>query len=383
MGRFFCYNKSVSETINIVDPNTSGFDDLANNFENTTIVAPERKTNPVLMEKYEAAESKEILKNSIIDGDPFLLGGKYYKLNSEVLDHVGLGPKEKLMVEGTEIGLSGSFKVDDSRDAILGYVKTDEGYRVRSYYRSNSQGVWRCLPDYVRDSDGKVSWYGKAHGEESLTLPIKMQAALSEIALEGSRELDDEGFKGLPNFILAGTAKVYDSKRDYMNIYYDKNNVNDLDKELNPKPTMLPVEVDARKWFDGHAEPAGIDIKGPARPNFSKKLMDWESNASLYGHLKNSVYGSYDRRYNYVVSEDDNGRCFISHIERSGKITSYGLRSEWVSAEQITVPLYEYPKQDHGCGDFYDEKGRYVGMWKNYLSKLKVIQEYKASEAKK
>jgi len=42
----------------------------------------------------------------------------------------------------------------------------------------------------------------------------------------------------------------------------------------------------------------------------------------------------------------------------------------------VVTPLYEYAKNADGYGDTGDMRMNYQGMWKNYLSKMGVIQEY-------
>jgi hypothetical protein len=53
-----------------------------------------------------------------------------------------------------------------------------------------------------------------------------------------------------------------------------------------------------------------------------------------------------------------------------------GVRKKWVKGENLTTPAYEYFTQDGGYGNTSKTNGRYVDMFKNYLSKVPVIQEY-------
>ncbi len=320
-------------------------------------------------ERYDGNEREKIMREAVIDGDPFLLNGQKYMLSVEALRNLGLEPQEKMVLEGREIGLSGHFKIGN-RDAVLGYVRTDNGYKVRGYYRSNSQGTWRYLPDYVTDggTGSGADWYGKGYTEEMTTLPSEMQKTLSEIAEKEQIHVEQ---KTSPEFVLVGTAKVWNSKDEYREALHNHRLRGDIYQEINPRP-----EVNFGQMSNVKNAPESINIPGAMQPNFEKSEMEWDSNASLYGHLKNRVYESYDKKLKYTMSEDDWGRCFVSNIEAGGKVTSCGVRSEWVSGGDVVTPLYEYASQDGGYGDKSDVRRGYRCMWKGYLSKMKMIQDY-------
>lgn len=107
-------------------------------------------------------QSREMLRRARVDGDPWHQNGQNYELTPTILNAEGLGPNYLTNVEGQDIALSDIFELLDGRAATLAYVPTDDGVKVRSYYRSNSQGVWRYLPDYVRDVQGGGQLSGMA-----------------------------------------------------------------------------------------------------------------------------------------------------------------------------------------------------------------------------
>ncbi len=324
-----------------------------------------------MLEDCTDAEKALMLKNAVIDGDDFIYQGKNFKLTPDMLKNVGLSPERKTMLGDMEIGLSGCFSVG-GRDTIIGYVKSDDGYKVRGYYRSNSQGVWRYLPDYVPGENGNLAWYGKGYAEEMLTLPCEMQVALSKAAEKARVPVEQ---KTLPSFILAGTAKSWPDKATYIQAMHARALKGDLYRETAATP-----EVDFGKVSTIKQAPEAVSITGLVQPNYGKELMSWGSEAKIYGRLKNRVFESYDKKLKYVISEDTSGRCFVSSIETSSKPTSCGTRSEWVSGGDVETPLYEYPKQADNYGDTGDIRGRYQGMWKNYVSKMKIIQDYLATK---
>ncbi len=310
------------------------------------------------VERYSDAEREKVMHEAVVDGDPFFLNGQSYQLSPQILDDLGLAPREKMAFDGAEIGLSGSFKVG-SRDAIIGYVKTDEGYKVRGYYRSNSQGAWRYLPDYVTDNgvDDGIEWFGKGYTEEMMTLPAEMQKTLSEIVQEGPLHV-----RTAPGFVLAGTAKVYASKDKYREAVDNHALVGDVYQEVDMQPAVNFGVLSLNKNI-----PESVDVRGAYLPDFRHEKMEWKSESGLYGSLTNRVYESLNKGIKYTMSEDAQGRVFISSIETAGKITSTGLRKEWVSGGDLVTPLYEYASQDGGYGDPNDVRGKYRSMWKNYF----------------
>ena len=76
------------------------------------------------------------------------------------------------MVDETEYLVSDSYTLPGGRNAAIVYVKDGANYVARSFYKSNSSSSWRMLPNYVLNSNGKISWYGKAFGEDSFNSPI-------------------------------------------------------------------------------------------------------------------------------------------------------------------------------------------------------------------
>jgi len=99
-------------------------------------------------------QGRELLRQARVDGDVWQERGRNYQLTPTILEADGMEPKYVTNVEGRGIALSDVYELPGGRSAVEAYVPTENGVKVRSYYRSNSQGVWRYLPDYVRDPQG-------------------------------------------------------------------------------------------------------------------------------------------------------------------------------------------------------------------------------------
>lgn len=318
-------------------------------------------------ENYTDAEKEQILQQAIVDGDDFVFQGQKFKLTPEILKDTGLSPEYKMMLGETEIGFSSCFNAN-GKDTVIGYVRTDDGYKVRGYYRSGSQGVWRYMPDYVAGGNDGLSWYGKGYTEEMMTLPCEMQKELSRVA-EGEKV--PVGQKTVPAFLLAGTAKVWPSRDAYRQAVLNHTLRGDVYQEVDANP-----EVDFGKASANKKPPEELAVSEDLSPNYGEELLSWESDTGIYGHLVNRVFESHDGRLKYTISEDNFGRCFVSSIETNAALTSCGIRREWVAGGDVETPIYEYASQASGYGNVGDTRGQYVGMWENYVSRLKIIQDY-------
>lgn len=300
-------------------------------------------------------ERREYLKRAEIDGDEWTQeqdGGIWRgKLTVDMLEKVDLVPEYKVELSGARVGLSRPYKIG-GRLAVMGYVKTDEGIKVRSYYQSKSQGMWRYMPDYMKGHPNAdlASWYGKGYGEESLTLPAELQEALAKM----SEEAEIVEMKVNPDFLLCGTAKFAGmGEGDYY-------------REVSGAPEYE---------FGGEdlTSPERIEVPVGAEPEFSKKVGEYNFRSDTAGEAKAEVYESRDGGTKWTFCRDKDGRTWVGNIETSGKVGSTGLHETWVKGGGVTVPLYEYPGQAGMYGDAEDWSGRYIGMYKNYISKIPVF----------
>ena len=328
-----------------------------------------------ILEQIPEHESHEIIRHTSVDGDPYCYDGKNYTLFPEHLEQYGLAPKQKITIDGVEIALSDSFECN-ARDSVIAYVKTKDGYKARSYYRSNSQGVWRYMPDYVKDerTGNGIGWYGKSYNEEAMTLPMELQNSLNSISKKGSMTINGTD----PAFFFAGTAKSYNSKAEYSHKKYLNQLRGDIYQEVSKYPALelSPMQSHLK------TKPEALTISPSLSPDFSKQIAECEVDTSLYGPLNAKYYFSQNKQLRYCFHEDRSGRVFIGGIEMNSKITSTGLRSDWALAGDIGTPLYEYRSQTGGYGDVHDEKGSYQCMWQDYLSKIPLFKAYKAANSK-
>ena len=321
------------------------------------------------LESLSSQESEELLGRAKIDGDAWLQDGMEYRLTNEALRANGLEPRYKVSLGDVEVALSGAYKVG-LRDAVMAYVKTDKGVKVRSYYRSNSQGIWRYLPDYVSSGNGGIEWYGKGHSEESLTLPMELQEALAKVVDDGEMLISDTN----PDFLIAGTAKRYASKDEYRDALYGGKMRGDFYEEVPSTASVWLGQLSREK-----ALPETMILPLDQMPDFDNVLAKWETETSLSGRVTMESFKTRDGKLCYTFAKDGLGRAWLTGVETNDAITSTGLRKGWVSAGNVATPLYEYDTQADQYGDYEDRKGRYVSMFRNYLSRIPLIKDYLGS----
>lgn len=319
------------------------------------------------IEAIEDREAEKILEKVEIHGDDFM--GKF--LTPEVLKEEGLLPKHKIRIGDSVVWFSSSgYELDGGRVAVVAYVEKQGKVAARSYYRSNSQGVWRYLPDYIIGENGEMDWYGKGYSEESITLPVVIQKALSEITREDMPVLK---LKRNPDFIFAGTAQKFGKCSGE---YY---------REIEASPKRLEGGFYAER---GKTPPEQIRLSSEQSPDFSKLLTSWEQKTSVYGQVAIEVFPSKDGALKFMFCKDAAGRVWIGGVEDNSEIQSTGLKKSWIEGGDLTTPAFEYKTgrtdQTGGYGNDKMQNGHYVDMYENYLKKIPVIQEYlKASTARR
>ncbi len=318
-------------------------------------------TGRIPIEQVSDAESQEIMGKVAIHGHSF----HGDMLTAQILQQEGLAPKHKIKLGNTTVFLSSTpYNLADGRIAVVGYVEKEGQIVARTFYRSNSQGVWRYLPNYTPGKNkGDIDWYDKGYGEESVTLPIMLQQALAEFSKESAPILNVSN----PNLIFAGTAR-------------DRN---------SPGTLVLTVEAEPKKLEgdfyppteDSKNKPEQLQFTNPSMsPDFNKKLTSWKQKTSLYGDVTIEVFPSKDGKLQYMFCRDGKGRAWIGGVEDDSEIQTVGLRKTWIKAGDLTTPAYEYKTADvdqtGGYGNEADRSSQYVDMFTNYLSKIPVIQEY-------
>ena len=316
------------------------------------------------IETLDDSEIDRIMREVQITGSEY----KGTKLTVDILFNEGLEPCYKIKMDDAVICCpSIGYDLGGGRVGVVAYVEKDGRTTANSYYRSNSQGVWRYLPDYNLYNNGGM-WFGKGISEESVTLPAVLQKTLSEIAGNAAPKQTSVD----PEMILAGNAN---RQGDRSGQYYQ-----DTDRySKSVGENYIIPESEADNIFY-KVPPEQVQLKHGESPDFSNLVSSWESNTSLYGKVHFDTYKSNDGQMEFMFCKDEIGRAWIGNIEDNSEVQSTGLKKSWIKDTNLTTPAYEYKigqtDQTDGYGNEAGRNGMYVDMFQNYISKIPVIQEY-------
>ncbi len=311
--------------------------------------------------------SSRILKKLSINGSAF----NGVTLDSGAIARAGLGPKYEVTIGGNKkIRFSSCYELGGGRVAVIAYIPEErDKYVARSYYLSNSQSMWRYLPQYVA-TNGVMRWFSKGYREESVTLPSDLQKALSGISKQGVQKvLSDIN----PEFVFAGTARA---------IARDEEEATFYGQVTDDSVKLKDVSISR----DGKIAPEQLVIQEKESPVFAKPVGSWEVSNELYGKMFMETFDSKDGRFRYTFCRDESGRAWIGHIEmkvnKTNRVNSMGLQNKWVEAGDLVTPRYEYSDQaGEYAGTPNIKNSQYVDMYEKYISKIPVIQEYLKSVA--
>ena len=311
-----------------------------------------------------------------------------YEITPNSLEFHGVSPEYFTELEGRKFAFSNPFYIDRSRCATIGFVEDDQhNYVARPFYRSDSQGLWRLMPDFysVRGNDIKhigKGWLGQM--EDSLNLPIELQNVLQNIdAKTETLNFDQERLQIFMSTSHQRRDKNVDDRNNPANSYY---------AEIKSMEDIPYSDGKQHSHLYEYISPETLSINGASAPNFEKKYMSYETKTPLYGDVTVDCFKSYDDQKKYIFYRDQNNRACLTNIETNAPLTSLGVRSKWVEGDRFTMPLYEYETNlkyyafdrifdiEHDFPRHPSSRANYRSMFESYLSKAPIIQDYLQSQ---
>jgi hypothetical protein len=291
-------------------------------------------------------------------------------LTKETLARNDLLPKWMVHFGDTTVYLTDKLftKVSEKKprpNTIIYIEDKERGLVARSCYKSRSQTVWRLLPAYRRNH------FHKGHGEEQLTLTPEIQRALNYLCkTEQIKEAE---------VVFYGAAK----------------NGHSLAASFQSEIKREPITLGEGFFDDNYSKrPKKVDPKDPEsfkfddeedKPDFSGLIDSWTEENDLNGLVTFELFESKNSRLRYLFCRDTRGRAWITGIDlKDAKMTSQGIKEQWVRGGDLCTPVFEYWKQAGGYANSNFQAGeeeQYYDMYKNYLSHIPIIQEYQASVA--
>lgn len=359
----------VTETDPSLDPSLGG----SANGETPMLAKALRETT---LTPIETEVGDQILNRATIDGDAWKQGGVEYTLSVPNLISAGLNPVYHILVDNQEIYLSNLFNLTSDQMAVIAYIPTTVGVKVRSFYRDKAQALWRYLPDYIRGINGEgIDIFGSGFNERSIILPIALQSALNQI--ERYRGIVDLSGTN-PDFLFAGTAMAYNTRQEYHEAFQRGLMRGDFYREVSPT-AMNADQPSTTETGHRKVAPQLLSVAESFAPDFERLIARYSVYSTFAGQIMGEGYVSHDAQYYWLFSTDYRGRSWVANIETSAMVTSTGCRQEWLHPTDITTPLYEALRLADGYGDPSDTRtGNYISMWNNYLAKVPLIQNYTA-----
>ncbi len=323
-----CQGFSHQETESIIEAATTYTnEDLIRRAELTSL---SRDQLPVLQPILEEQQERILDATEFHHGDVY--PGKGHvgkKLDKTFLKKVKLGPAFAYrMSNGNDIYFSQLYNARDGRQAVMAYVKDIHGKLVaRTYYRSNSQGVWRYLPNVEVDKKGELGWFAKGYKEDSVTLPFELQQALEVMLHKPSLTLSWEN----SDFAFSGTVRIFKNQAEYFARYQKTGTFGTEVLKSAVKP--IKDYASYKKEPDTNTEPkdarhhrvfTGVDQGTPVR------FVESENGEFRYcDEYFRPFVGAFDRVTGLkitpdpTVADDAEDPTSVSRIDRNGNIHTY------------------------------------------------------------
>ena len=244
----------------------------------------------------------------------------------EFLLEQGLEPRLTFRSGDQKVHLSRPYNLGEGRVACVGYVEDASGkVKVRAFYRSNSQGLWRSA-----SHAGFQGWIGKGKGEESTNLPLELQQHLHVQAESRLKTLDtaaaQQAFYGCLEF--GGNS----APEELLSQLGPAREVGGFFQELPGSKLGVPESFALQNPADG--------------PDFQRPGVAYSFEHPLHGRVSASVYPSQNGQLQYLFYQVGEQRSWIAQVEDSqAPLTSWGTRSRPVDSAGLTTPAVEYPQQ--------------------------------------
>jgi hypothetical protein len=310
--------------------------------------------------------------------EKLVLEGRTFRnipIDKDFLINKGLTSSEEITINGTSIGLSKPYYSHLRKDkAFIGYINKSNKSYARTFFLSRSQGVYRVLKAYkykVIDNVEYPKWHDKGYGEESITLPFEIQAKLSQLF---ENEVVYEEFEGELFYGLAEES----SENNQFNLVVDREPLT-----LNPHLTFSN---------QNKIEPSKLVVKNPSDfPDFSKVIGKWNAPNKLIENVEIYTFLSLNRSLKYAFATDRKLFSWIVAVQfTESSVTKFGVFEKWVRTGDFATPPFEYctelkpdgTREIDQTGGYGNEEMRvkhYVDMYKNYISKIPLVQEFNKS----
>lgn len=320
------------------------------------------------LERISVPEAKGILHNTRITGRR---DGAIFPVTEAIGERFPALPIYRLTINNPPMAEEPNPKVhfwlttayqlapNDPRVCITAFVGENEhATKMRSFYLSQSLGLWRVLPFYFFDPQtGEENHYGKGYfNDDVITIP-ELQRSFAEIT---SRHNQMPSIKNGQRLFFAGSfgfpeGNVIYSQLDLnQNLPSDQRYLEQVDfvQEVQPFIKRLKGNFYPRRMGLIRIPPEELlfDADGLSqKPDFSKKIAEWQQFSPMYGMINTTVFHSVDGDYGYLFNKIYTNQAWIAAVfENNQPVTTLGVPRISVGAGNLATGKYEHT-------NFYDK----------------------------
>ena len=316
--------------------------------------------------------SKDELNNYVSRKTPASIKSQTQPL-PKIVEDKGIAPKFEIpLSNGAQIKVGEFFKDPSGYVFTIAEVEVNGSRSRQLYYLSNSQGVFRNLP--ARNKVVGMPGFDKAGGEDLLTASPEMQAFLL-------KQLKETKGKTLPTVGIDDLGGIVRKNQSPADLVAYKNSPDYID-ERTVKINHI-VDSGNRDLSDGvgrsFSRPENVIVSDPKlNPNYKNPVMTYEAELPLHGSVKAYVYPSKDGSLQYTLYRDSQNRVWVGDVGHANSpLTQQGVRSRAVNADELTIPLYEYPRQipEGFAGKVNSANPKYSDTFE-YISRIPLIKDW-------
>ena len=278
-----------------------------------------------------------------------------------------LQPRHSLALPGAKYSFSDVFPLGDGRVGALGVVEAQGTRTLALFWRSTSQGLFRLLPA-LNGSTGPTgdAWFDamprfdKGVDENALNLPPAAQSLLARLTTDAGAVRQDLSPSAVQR-LLASVVPVYRSLDEYR--AYERS-------DAHPRYHVRTLRICT----------AGGRLHARSQPDFTALLGQESAVNPLGGRVQVLRYASRDRRLEYRVHLDEQGKAWIGDVTlRTAPLNRFGLPLVVVDAGAALAPRWEYTQQIPAglAGARHPQHPEYSSNW-NQLRQRPELKDFYA-----
>ena len=267
---------------------------------------------------------------------------------------LGVEPTHKLTIDSTTYYISKPFlfgsSVENSRIAVTVLVAQENVCYPRTFYLSQSQALWRYIPEIVKHANHAnkriTGHIGKGIAEIDTNLPIGLSVALFQHITSCKRE----------ELVLFGADGPIDNSNSGGGQYAAATKSYQGNVQALALPLIVAAdsaeEMQPKKEFGVNQARLSLEALKDFAPHF-KSDYEYDVDSYFYGRMKAHIYPSKNGQLQYLfyeivksqANDSIEGQAFLAAVEKveGNPILKYGNRTTYLTDFlEVTHPLFEY-----------------------------------------